>query len=236
MSMIKYLRLPFEFDIAAMQEEVVQLSSQNWKLHYNTQHYEGDWSALPLRSAGGSMTSILALSGETIFEDTVLMQLCPYLKQVTDTLQCPKLSVRLLRLKAGAVVHAHSDRDLYYEEGEARIHIPVVTNDQVEFYLDEERMYMRQGECWYMNLALMHRLQNNSNTDRVHLVIDCVVNDWMKALFESETITTKQMFEGFRKKGYDDETKRLIIEQLRSQNTETALKMADEMEQQLAAK
>jgi len=30
---------------------------------------------------------------------------------------------------------------------------------------------------------LKHRVDNQSTTDRIHLVIDCVVNEWLAAFF-----------------------------------------------------
>jgi hypothetical protein len=41
---------------------------------------------------------------------------------------------------------------------------------------------MNEGEGWYLNLSLPHRVENNGTTDRVHLVIDYVVNEWMRSL------------------------------------------------------
>ena len=43
-----------------------------------------------------------------------------------------------------------------------------------------------EGEAWYLDLNLRHRVDNHSDTDRIHLVIDCVVNDWVRALFETK--------------------------------------------------
>jgi hypothetical protein len=59
--------------------------------------------------------------------------------------------------------------------------VPVSTEAGVEFYLDGELMPMEPGECWYLNLDLPHRVQNLGTQDRVHLVVDCVVDDWLRA-------------------------------------------------------
>lgn len=133
--MIKYVQLPFSFDADQMKQEVDNLNDYAWKLHYNTKHYDGEWSALPLRSAEGSLQNIIA-HDSTVggFADTELMQYCPYIQWITEQFNCPKLAVRLLKLKAGAVIHPHSDYGLYLEEGEIRLHIPIVTNEQVEFF------------------------------------------------------------------------------------------------------
>jgi hypothetical protein len=68
------------------------------------------------------------------------------------------------------------------EGGDVRLHIPVVTNPSVEFYLAGRRVPMQAGECWYLDLSLPHRVQNLGASERVHLVIDCVLNDWLRAL------------------------------------------------------
>jgi mannose-6-phosphate isomerase-like protein (cupin superfamily) len=213
-----------------MQEEVNHLLLQNWKLHYNTKDYEGSWEALPLRSINGDTKNILALDGSNHFEDTFLMGMAPYIKQVADSLLCPKMSIRLLNLKAGAIVHAHSDQDLYFEEGEVRLHVPIVTNSKAEFYLEEERIVMEEGECWYMNLALKHRLHNKSTEDRIHLVIDCKVNDWMAEQFRNPAIIIKKEISNTLKNEQDENTKRQVIAHLRLQNTATSNSMANEME------
>ncbi len=229
-TVIKYALLPFKFDVDRMKEEVAKIDTQ-WGLHYKTTDYEGEWSAVPLHSIGGSMTNLFVdSSGKVPFQETPLMQLCPYLKSVVETLQCPKFTVRLLKLKAGSVIKEHRDRELFFESGEARIHVPIVTNEQVEFYLDGERIDLHEGECWYMNFNLMHKIINNSNQDRIHLVIDCIVNDWMKETFALEA--TQQVMTTVADK-FSLSDRRAIVESLKAQGTPTALEMAAQMELEL---
>jgi len=136
------------------------------------------------------------------------------------------LAVRLLRLKAGAVILEHRDAELCFEKGEIRVHIPVVTNPDVEFILDKERIQLQEGECWYMNFNLPHAIANKGESDRIHLVIDARVNDWVKELFNRPALLKKEMEEP----GYDDVTKKEIIARLRAMNTEISNRLADEME------
>ncbi len=91
--------------------------------------------------------------------------------------------VRLLRLGAGSRIREHRDFCLGFEDGEVRIHVPVVTSPLVEFYSAGRRIEMREGEAWYVNFNLPHRLYNGAAFDRVHLVIDGPVNDWVRSLF-----------------------------------------------------
>jgi hypothetical protein len=207
--------------------DVTAYLDKPWQPHYNTEGYEGDWEVLTLRSPGGGTDSIFAeLMDKTEFADTVLMQNLPSVKKLCEALQCPLMSVRLLNLKAGAIIKQHRDVELAFENGEARLHFPVITNNKVEFYVNDTRVDMQVGQCWYINANLPHRVANHGTTDRIHLVIDCKVNGWLKGVFARSEKTT------FKQEKQPGET-RQIIEALRSQQTETANKLADELELKL---
>lgn len=228
--MIKYLQLPFFFDAKKMQEEIQQIDCRAWQPHYQKLHYEGDWSGLPLRSVNGDAGNIFVspeINPE--YKDTVFLNDSIYFQEVLSLFKCPLLAVRLLKLNAGAVIKEHKDAELCFEKGEIRIHIPVVTNDKVEFYLDKERMNLKEGECWYMNFNLPHSIVNNSGTERIHLVIDAKVNDWVQDLFIKQALCKKEIEEP----GYDKNTQQQIIARLRELNTDTANQLANKMEASL---
>src|SRR5436305_267688 len=76
----------------------------------------------------------------------------------------------------------HVDLQLQVGCGRVRRHVPIVTNDRVDFRLNRERVTMREGECWYLRLSDPHSVTNAGDTDRVHLVIDAIVNEWLMDL------------------------------------------------------
>jgi aspartyl/asparaginyl beta-hydroxylase (cupin superfamily) len=94
--------------------------------------------------------------------------------------------VRLLRLGPGSRIREHRDYRLGLEDGEIGIHIPIVTNPKVEFFLNQKRLAMNEGECWYLNLNLLHRVENSGATERIHLVIHCIVNQWVRQMLKFE--------------------------------------------------
>jgi hypothetical protein len=229
MSLIKYIRLPFHFDPAKLQEEIFAIGAQ-WQAHYQTLHYSGSWSAIPLRSVNGKSENIIVSpEDDADYCDTSFLQASPYINSVLSHFNFPLNAVRLLKLDAGSIIKEHKDADLAYEHGEIRLHIPVITNDAVEFYLDKERIILKEGECWYMNFNLPHSIENKSKHDRIHLVIDGIVNDWVKDLFARNDLYRKDIDDPKP----DPTTQRQIIAQLRSLNTETGDRLADEMENQL---
>ncbi len=187
------LKLPLQFEPAGLQADLAGILSEEYVRHFNTGYFEGDWSAVPLRSVGGSATQIYPdPTARDKFADTPLLARCPYIRQVLAALPCPQHAVRFLRLKAGSVIKEHRDYELGFEDGEVRLHIPVITNPAVEFMLNQVRVILNEGECWYLNVNLPHRVANRGTTDRIHLVIDCVVNDWLRELLLATDANTSQ--------------------------------------------
>lgn len=227
-TMIKYLQLPVSFDANRMLDELSVIEHSYWKTHYQKTQYAGDWTVLALRSIMGDPSLIHAVPASNMhqYKDTPLLEQCLYIKDVLNYLQCEKTAVRLMKLNAGSVIKKHKDAQMNFENGEARIHIPVKTNDQVEFYIEDERINMKEGECWYLNLNLEHNVNNFGSEDRIHLVVDCMVNDWMKETFAGNVYKKKEI----AKQQYSAGERVKIIEALRRMNTVTSIKMADEME------
>ena len=118
------------------------------------------------------------------FEDTPVLAGSPYFRQVLASFACPLHAARLMRLTPGSAIKEHRDHDLSFEQGMVRIHVPVVTNAGVDFQLNGTRCVMPAGSSWYLRLSDPHSVANRGTDDRVHLVIDAVVDDWVTALFE----------------------------------------------------
>jgi hypothetical protein len=234
MLVLKYLRLPFFFDAGLLQQETAALDAFPWQAHYQVTHYEGEWTAIPLRSKAGEIDDIFITPGDDCnYQDTVFLNNSPYLKEVLQHFKCPLQSVRLLKLNAGSIIKEHRDAELNFENGEIRLHIPVLTHADVEFFLDRERLQLLAGECWYLNFNLPHAISNNSPVNRVHLVIDAVVNDWVKETFSAPDIVIKKETEDLSKEP-DTEAKKQMIVQFREMNTSLTNKMADELEKELS--
>ena len=96
----------------------------------------------------------------------------------------------------GSIIKEHKDFKLGFEDGEIRLHIPILTNPSVEFILDGARVLMNEGECWYLNLNLPHRVANRGTSDRIHLVVDCVLNDWLRELLLRESTAAEMSIRG----------------------------------------
>ncbi len=185
-AMLSCLKLPIPFDLEGMKSDLNHISSGEWVRHFNDRYYEGEWSGVALRAVAGASAQIYTDPTTTEpLTDTPVLARSPSLQRALATLECPVKSARLLKLGPSARIIEHRDYNLSLEDGEVRLHVPITTSPLVEFYINGERLEMLAGECWYINANLPHKVENRSDADRVHLVIDCVVDDWLRSLVAS---------------------------------------------------
>ena len=176
---MKALRLPLDFSPTLLAADLGQVAEQDWALHFNKSYFEGEWSGVSLRSTSGKANQLYPDPTVSEYRDTELLARTPYLREVLNAFQCPLLAVRLLRLDAGSRIREHRDYNLSIDDGEFRVHVPVQTNPELLFVLGGDRVIMPAGTAWYLNVNHPHSVHNAGSFARVHLVLDCVVNDWV---------------------------------------------------------
>lgn len=88
--------------------------------------------------------------------------------------------VLLIKLAAHKNIADHEDGGDYLLYTR-RHHIPIITSPKTKFYVDDEFVNMGIGECWEINNAKNHAVTNDSDIDRIHLLIDimpyAIIND-----------------------------------------------------------
>ncbi len=183
------LKLPLSFDVPQLKQDLQRLAGIEWIDHFVKQNYEGNWSAIGLRMQAQAkdmhpVMSIVSDPACTEWVNSPYLEQFPYFQTVLDSFQCPLEAVRLMRLTAGSEIKEHYDHTMSFEEGSVRLHIPIQTHPDVEFYLNDQRVIMQEGECWYLRLSDPHRLFNKSEQDRIHIVIDAQVNSWLEVFFQ----------------------------------------------------
>ena len=177
------LRLPLRFDPARLKADLALIRPDEWMPHYNERDYGGEWRGVALRSLSGSSDQLAAHDADpAAFANTALHRRCTYLRDVLSEFRCPLKSVRLLSLAPNSFVREHSDPGFGTDGDEVRIHVPIRTSADVEFYLDGERLHLEEGCCYYIDVSRPHRVTNRGDTDRIHLVVDAEMNDWLRTL------------------------------------------------------
>ena len=80
----------------------------------------------------------------------------------------------LVRLRAGGAISKHKDGSASMRRCH-RVHLPLITNDEVTFDVGESSMKMAEGELWEINNRRQHAVVNHSDSDRIHIILDYVI-------------------------------------------------------------
>lgn len=183
-------KLERQFDVARLLRDLETAERVGTRLtHHTPSVHDGGWSAIPLVSVNGEQDlSALKTYKRGRFEKTSVVEECPYFNEIIDSFKCSKRRVRLMRLEPQRRVLPHQDPDQTWAMGITRIHIPIVTNDKVEFVHDGQQVVMKPGELWYLDFSQFHSVANLGDEPRVHLVLDLEVNSWLARQFPPETL------------------------------------------------
>ncbi len=179
---MKALKLPLTFNAEKLRQDVAAIKAA-WLPHHRTDH-STSWDGLLLHAIDGDPSNNYYHRDTARFRFTEYYEQCAYIPEVIEALACDKKRIRFLRLAPGGLIKRHLDRSETLLNGEVRLHIPITTDPEIEFYLEHERVVMQPGELWYLNTLHRHWVRNNTEIERIHLVIDCVVNDWLMDIID----------------------------------------------------
>ena len=172
------VQLPFRFDAQQIQQEL-QAIAKFFTPIISTRIKENDLLGMHLITP--ALEGKKDGNGFTYHPTTALIQ-SPYLQSVLNTFQCNKFVYRVHNLTAGGKIELHQDMGKGLSNKIVRIHIPATTNEEIYFYINEERISMQNGECWFTDVTRPHEVENRSNSDRLQLMIDCDLNDWWRKI------------------------------------------------------
>lgn len=164
---VPFIQLPLLFDAEALAREVLAIDESWWRPH-------------PDHLPGNSMLPLVAVDGDPANEafvgpmrPTPHLQACPYLQQVIASFGATVGRSRLMRLSGQAEVTTHIDQGYYWVD-RVRVHVPIVTQPTVRFECGDAAINMAAGECWIFDTWRLHRVLNDADAARIHLVVDTV--------------------------------------------------------------
>jgi len=80
----------------------------------------------------------------------------------------------IVKLKAGGEIPAHADGNFSLAHSH-RVHLPIVTNDDVRFTVGDEECHLPEGGLFEINNRRTHNVVNAGAEDRTHLILDYVL-------------------------------------------------------------
>jgi hypothetical protein len=177
-------------DIDLIAAETKKIITQ-YNLIAHGRYCDGGWAAIGLISHEGDPDQLLCLPGEYV--KTPALTPAPYLESVIDSFKCEKQRVRLMALQPGTSIYWHYDfHESIDTEFNARLHIPIITNPGVKVQICHEDQIWLPGELWYADFSFPHRLCNKGQAERIHLVLDLKVNDYVTSLFPPSFLKQKK--------------------------------------------
>lgn len=228
-------QLPFQFDNDRLLKDLETCKQFNFLQNYVPANYHGKDYILPLRAIDGKMNFPGATPGNADrFQDTEALKACPYFQEIINQFQCEKEAARLMSLPPGAIINPHTDHSLGYEDGVFRVHIPIMTNPDVHFILNDERIIMQAAEAWYTNVNLTHSVRNEGTTHRVHFVVDCIRNAWSDELFG--TLGYRFDLEHEAEEQLSEDTMANMLRELEQQDNPAAKALIAQLRSQLSGK
>ncbi len=162
-----FVRLPLLFDAARLRQEVGTLPEDRWISHPSD--FSGNSALLLVSNRGNPRDDRIRHP----MAATPSLSQSPYLRQTLAAFRSTLGRTRLMRLAPGATVPEHVDVHPYWKS-HLRIHIPITTHPGAICYCGYSAVHMAAGEAWVLNTWQPHRVVNNSDVARVHLVVDTV--------------------------------------------------------------
>jgi hypothetical protein len=180
-----------KFDVGRLQEELRSLEGTAWIDHYDRKISNG-WTTILLRSRDGTMDGPDSMRPGKFerFRYTPILERLPYFREVLDAFKCPMARARISKMLPHTFIGAH--RDIGREAAslafnQVRLHLPIVTNDKVRFVVGGEEFRLLPGRLYYLDFTKLHSVYNDGDADRVHLIVELQVNDFLRQLFPEPT-------------------------------------------------
>lgn len=79
--------------------------------------------------------------------------------------------VMLARMAPGGVIHPHRDQNPA-AKWPHKIHVPLLTNEDVTFWVDGKPYHFAEGQAVEVNNMGVHAVENRGTTDRIHVIFE----------------------------------------------------------------
>ena len=195
----------FEINMEELRKDfnTVLINSYDDKNTAQTKQYRDHWKCIELYDSfdeNNNLKQFPATTKEPITVDirtytwkqNTLLDGCDYLKKLLNDIGADGIyQCKISKLSGNSSIGLHTDQTFitcYANEKDfARFHIPIITNDMVHFTISNKTYNMKEGILYKLRTGTcIHGVENLSNDDRYHLIIDLDPNKINKNLIWTE--------------------------------------------------
>ena len=90
-------------------------------------------------------------------------------------------NIQFSLMPPGKKIASHYDTGLDFSLSH-RIHLPITTNSDVRFYIEDCLFKFKQGQLVEINNKKIHYVENDSEISRVHLIVDYIPSMFLSYL------------------------------------------------------
>ena len=103
--------------------------------------------------------------------------------------------------KPGLNLHKHRDLTGNLIQGFIRLHVPIYTHPDCFYicgsFLNPKKINAKAGNVYALDTGYLHGVVNRSSINRIHLLIELEVNEWMKYHLPKKTLNFHLHFLAF---------------------------------------
>jgi hypothetical protein len=166
-------------DIAGANPQLYDLFTQREKMEPKLRHTRSMYLASPCLPAHKVVTRTSDTADILECAPTrVYGRFAPAIDEVVQIVR-EELGVRqigrifITKLLPKSAIDPHIDQGAYFRHYH-RIHLPLQTQPGCAFTVEDHTEELVEGDLYVLNNCLMHSVDNPSDRDRVHLIIDAV--------------------------------------------------------------
>jgi len=171
-----YLLLHGQFDVAAINDKVSGIPEAVWLESERERRFDVHRDTQALLCIHFEDYKFKEPEVRELYSE-LRDELKPLLDYIADFYHDNGFVVRLMfaKLLASGKIPRHADGGFSLMNSH-RIHIPLVSDEKSIFLVNGEPKNMLVGELWEINNKLIHSVENHSEKDRIHLIVDWMPN------------------------------------------------------------
>ncbi len=172
------VRLPLRVDAVRLRAEIDALAAEVWTSRAERIGVHRDAGAVFLRGRAPA-------EGDLPIQDREVLGRLPYTRRlIWETFRAPPQRCLLARLEGGGIIPEHRDLGPYFART-VRLHIPVISHEEVFMLCGGLSYQMAPGEVWRLDNGARHGVWNaDADRPRTHLICDFTPSPALQEMLE----------------------------------------------------